>query len=392
MKPVDLIFVGGFLGAGKTTLLGQAGRELLRQGKRVGFITNDQAAQLVDSQALRHLGLNVEEVSGGCFCCHFDDLLNASQKLIDEHKPDVLIGEPVGSCVDILATVLQPLKTFHPKRFRVAPFSVVVDPVRLREILQDSGTRRLAEKVAYIYSKQLEEADLILLNKQDLISESDASMLKQELARRFPHAAVLGITALQGHGVATWLQNLYEPRTHRSREIRIDYDRYAEGEAQLGWLNASARLRAPRDIPWKPVCMRLLRGLKEGFGSEGVEVAHVKISLTAQGCGLVGNLTSTQGHPFLFVTGAHDRPSREAKLILNARVQSSPKQLDKVVQSSLDNLPEGELEVALEKVECFSPGRPQPTHRLAGDAAPEGGEGPSTGKPSCQCKTRKSSP
>ena len=65
MKPVQLIFAGGFLGAGKTTLLGQAGRELIRRGMRVGLITNDQGSNLVDSVILRRYGLLIGVVLVG---------------------------------------------------------------------------------------------------------------------------------------------------------------------------------------------------------------------------------------------------------------------------------------------------------------------------------------
>ena len=68
MKEVRMILVGGFLGAGKTTLLVRAARRLVEQGKRVGLITNDQAANLVDTGILRQDGLDVGEVAGGCFC------------------------------------------------------------------------------------------------------------------------------------------------------------------------------------------------------------------------------------------------------------------------------------------------------------------------------------
>jgi G3E family GTPase len=65
MAKLRVIVVGGFLGSGKTTLLAQSAKHLAAQGKRVGIITNDQAAQLVDTQYLAALGVPVGEVSGG---------------------------------------------------------------------------------------------------------------------------------------------------------------------------------------------------------------------------------------------------------------------------------------------------------------------------------------
>ena len=77
VSPVKLIFTGGFLGSGKTTALAALARELIRQGKRVGIITNDQSENLADTiivkQLLGELGVPVEEVVEGCFCCKFDE-------------------------------------------------------------------------------------------------------------------------------------------------------------------------------------------------------------------------------------------------------------------------------------------------------------------------------
>ena len=79
-KPVRLIFVGGFLVPGKTTALGALAKALIRRGKRVGIVTNDQSGNLTDTLVVREmldkLDVPVEEVVGGCFCCKFDELID----------------------------------------------------------------------------------------------------------------------------------------------------------------------------------------------------------------------------------------------------------------------------------------------------------------------------
>src|SRR5438309_8095938 len=113
MNRPTVILVGGFLGAGKTTLLAAAAERLAAQGKRVALVTNDQAANLVDTAVLKERDLPVDEVSGGCFCCKFDDLIAAMDHLVGAKQPEVVLGEPVGSCTDLSATVMQPMKALQ---------------------------------------------------------------------------------------------------------------------------------------------------------------------------------------------------------------------------------------------------------------------------------------
>ena len=91
------IMIGGFLGAGKTTAVAKLARRLHDQGLRVGLITNDQGSELVDTAMLAAHGFPVEEIAGGCFCCRFNSLGEAANKLSAQSRPDVFIAEPVGS-------------------------------------------------------------------------------------------------------------------------------------------------------------------------------------------------------------------------------------------------------------------------------------------------------
>jgi hypothetical protein len=133
MNVPTFVVVGGMLGAGKTSLIVAAARRLAGQGRRVGVVTNDQGSGLVDSALVRAAHVPVAEVSGGCFCCRLSDLLRACDALAAE-RPEVIFAEPVGSCVDLAATVLRPLLRDEAHRFRVAPLTVLVDPARAIEM------------------------------------------------------------------------------------------------------------------------------------------------------------------------------------------------------------------------------------------------------------------
>ncbi|MEO7653672.1 MAG: GTP-binding protein, partial [Bryobacteraceae bacterium] len=168
MSDAKYIMIGGFLGAGKTTAMLRLAEKLVRDGLRVGLITNDQSTGLVDTAIAKAHGLQVEEITGGCFCCRFQSLMDAASNLTRVSAPEVFLAEPVGSCTDLRASVAYPLRRLYGDRFSVAPMSVLVDPVRSARILGLEPGKVFAPKVVYVYRKQLEEADVIVINKSDL--------------------------------------------------------------------------------------------------------------------------------------------------------------------------------------------------------------------------------
>src|SRR5262249_29879770 len=143
------------------------------RGQRVGLVTNDQAQDLVDTTSLRSQGFAVEEVPGACFCCKFDDLVGTVGRLETSQRPDVILAEPVGSCTDLVATVVQPLRQLYGDRFNVAPYPVLFKPSHGLRILRGETGAGFSPKAAYIFKKQLEEADAILVNRADELSAAE---------------------------------------------------------------------------------------------------------------------------------------------------------------------------------------------------------------------------
>src|SRR5262245_7831311 len=177
--PIRFGCVGGFLGAGKTTALAAAARELQTRGYAVGLVANDQGKDLVDTAVLRGLGVPAGEVSGGCFCCRFDDLVAEADRILAAHPVDVLLAEAVGSCTDLVATVYRPLRRFFPGRFELLPFSVLIEPGRADEMSHpDKG---VPADVAYIFERQLAEADLLVLTKADLVPDAERADVRRSI-------------------------------------------------------------------------------------------------------------------------------------------------------------------------------------------------------------------
>lgn len=198
--PIRYIMVGGFLGAGKTTTLGRLARHYMDRGLNVGIVTNDQAADLVDTNLLRSQGFRVGEVAGACFCCNFDELMGTIEHLGTSERPDVILAEPVGSCTDLVATVIQPIKRLFDAQFRIAPYAVILKPSHGRRILRNEKRGGFSPKAAYILKKQLEEADAILINRIDELMPEEVEELESLVKEHHPGVPVLRISAKPARG------------------------------------------------------------------------------------------------------------------------------------------------------------------------------------------------
>src|ERR1041385_7354406 len=194
-SPARYIMIGGFLGAGKTTAVGKLASQLTDQGHRVGLITNDQGRNLVDTAMLRSQGFATEEIPGGCFCCRFNSLVEAAERLTASNRPDVFIAEPVGSCTDLAATVTYPLRRMYKDNFTVAPISVLVDPIRAQRVFGLVKGGSFSEKVLYIYKKQIEEADIVIISKSDPLDEKQLKELKRVIVKEFPGKEIMAASS-----------------------------------------------------------------------------------------------------------------------------------------------------------------------------------------------------
>ncbi|MBI1831980.1 MAG: cobalamin biosynthesis protein P47K [Planctomycetes bacterium] len=364
MTAIRFIMLGGFLGAGKTTAMARLARHFMDQGKRVGIVTNDQAQDLVDTLTLREQGFPVEEVAGACFCCKFDDLLTKVGTLESAQAPDVILAEPVGSCTDLVATVVQPLKDLYGKRFSVAPYAVLFKPSHGLKILRNDARSGFSPKAAYIFRKQLEEADAVLLNRIDELNSEQIDEMAQLVAAQFPGVPVLRVSAKTGLGFDAFHHLLDQQGAFGRKILDIDYDVYAEGEAELGWLNSSMRVTAAAAFDLDRLLLDVIAGLKQATRAVGAEAAHVKAIGLWEGFFGVANLVHSDGEPVLSL------PSRcqvkETDLIINARVAMDPVPLQAIVEQVVRDVCTARgARTSDAKAQSFRPGRPTPTHRYA---------------------------
>jgi G3E family GTPase len=364
--------IGGFLGAGKTTAVAALAHRLSSRGLKVGLITNDQGQELVDTAMLRSKGYATEEIPGGCFCCRFNSLVDAADRLSESNRPDVFIAEPVGSCTDLVATVTYPLRRMYGDHFTIAPLSVLVDPVRAMRVFGLQAGSSFSPKVVYIFKKQLEEADIIVISKSDTLSESQVDALHEAMTREFPKAKILTASARTGAHLDDWFDCLESGEQIEGQVMDVDYELYAEGEALLGWLNATVQLSSQEDFDANHALTTLTMNLQKRFCATGAEIAHCKMTFSP-GSGLgdiaVINLIRNDFVPELSIR--LEQPVQLGQLIINLRAEEDPERLASALRESVSELTSQmpQLKAALEHLEKFRPGKPTPTHRIANDAS-----------------------
>jgi G3E family GTPase len=360
--------IGGFLGAGKTTALGKLARELSDQGYRIGLITNDQGRNLVDTTMLRSQGFATEEIPGGCFCCRFNSLVDAAERLTANTSPDIFIAEPVGSCTDLAATVTYPLRRMYQDNFVVAPISVLVDPVRAQRVfgLQKGGN--FSEKVIYIYKKQIEEADIVIISKSDLLNDKQLEALRQAILKEFPGKEILAVSARTGKNLETWFSRIIDAKQAARTAMKVDYEIYADGEALLGWLNCTINLVAKKAFDSDKFLKQLATAIQKRLTAKKSEVAHMKMTLSPEGSlsGEIAGINLVRNDFVPELSFRLETPVKKGQLIINLRAEAAPDVLGTAVREGLAATAKKfpTLVATVDHLEHFRPGKPTPTHRI----------------------------
>jgi G3E family GTPase len=209
--PVTVL--SGFLGAGKTTLLNHVLNN--REGKRVAVIVNDMSEVNIDVQLVENGGANLSrteeklvEMSNGCICCTLrEDLLIEVTRLAAEGRFDYLLIESTG--------ISEPLPVAETFTFedengmslssvaRLDTMVTVVDAFNfIRDFcsvdqLKDRG-EHMGEAdertVVNLLTEQIEFANVIIINKADLVSADALDRLKAMLAALNPDAEIIEST------------------------------------------------------------------------------------------------------------------------------------------------------------------------------------------------------
>ena len=296
------MIVSGFLGSGKTTTMIAMARNINKRLQEAGqpghsaIIANDLGAKnLVDADYTRTADVAINEITGECICYVTEDLVSHIDRLANDGA-NIVISDIPGCGVGALNHVYVTLTEDYPGKYDLLPLVCLVDPVRLRMVLPEKADIHLPEEMRFVLNAQLAEADLIVLNKCDLISDKEREADLAFIRKAYPDTPVMAMSARTGEGVDEVVDYaLAHKAPALVRDLGTDSEEFDSAEAQMCWYNRRffAEERDGKSIDFNEVIEDFMEGVREGLIEAKRNVPHLKLFAAGEGddfvkCSIVG--------------------------------------------------------------------------------------------------------
>jgi G3E family GTPase len=319
--------VGGFSGSGKTTAIASACKILADKNITVSIIKDDQVDYVVDTRPSQKFGVPFAKVTGGCFCCNYNQLDFQIDLLKKESNPLVVFAEYSGSCTNLITTLLKPLLEYKRVDIDMANFSTFVDAQLLLNHLQGAAMT-LSVEGKYIWERHIQEAEILIVNKTDLLSKDDLEALRILVKDSYPSKQALFQNSLDKESINNWIETISKPQSHEQLPLDYDQAKYNESGTNLAWLDEEIEL-ITKDDSAVEFAYNLMNKLSANILHKKLLIEHLQFFLTFNDKTL--KLSHTKILDEIARGSIISEKSNSVDLLVNASVHTSPDELRKIL-------------------------------------------------------------
>ena len=348
------VVFSGFLGSGKTTTMMALTRYYTAHHAKAAMISNDlgKGVTLADDRLARLSGVNASQITDECICFCREILAERLNRSFDDGC-ELVISDIPGFGVGALEHVYHGLSAEYPGRFELGPFTVLIEPGNAALLRSGPGGDMTA-----ILRAQLMEADLIVLNKCDLLEEAELEADKNWLKAQFPQTEVLAISAVTGEGLEELSQAL-KRGTASMNHPDIDYEdqdlQKAMDQLTEYYLEYAAQVCC-NDFDGTEYLSDIAHAVQAELQAGGYEVPHMKL-LAWEPEGDFGKVDLLGVERPVEIPRSFERPCTDIAVVLNANAACPAAVLDETITEAVKAVSRlYQLDLTVFRKECFNLG------------------------------------
>lgn len=326
---MKIIIIGGFLGSGKTTTLLNIGKHLSDEGHRIAIIVNEIGEIGVDGDTLSKSGIVTKELTSGCICCTLKiDMEYTLDALKDDFEPDIVIIEPTG--IAFPKQIKDDIELMKMPDISFAPIVNLVDGSRFNTEI---------EQVPKFIITQIEEAEILCINKIDIATPEQIADIKEVFKEINPDAIVLEFSA---KSMDEKFQNLMDLLAGEGGEAEVSEQKNSIEMSEVSAYSAEFAIMSHHldSDEAEKIAKNILDEVKQKVLKVNPDfIGHVKIALEYPETMMKASLTSSKGAPTIEVFETEGATEEYKLKFLSAVTKIQKDELKEIVENAVtDNL------------------------------------------------------
>ena len=318
------MIIGGFLGSGKTTTIRKIIENLGKQGKKTAIIVNEIGEIGIDGDTVSGTGVETREITSGCICCTLRiSMEHTIKSLMSEYRPDTIIIEPTG--IAFPRQIKANIEKMNIPGLSFAPIINLVDASRLSTS---------PEELQNFMLNQIEEAEVMAINKVDLIKRERLLEICVFLRKLNPKARMFHFSAREGGDAFDTLLGMLG---ENSREKSAPEERNSIDMSGVSAYSSAFEISSAEISPEIAISVtgQILEDIRDRAKELNPEfIGHIKLSFTHKGTLVKGSVTSAHESPEIEVL--EKTASARSKIkVLSAITDMSKEELVRAVDAAV---------------------------------------------------------